>query len=228
MKQYHMFDLIWPGATGFAGRQWPRLVRSVSRRLAVCAALMPCLSSVQADDALPARQPDNQSGQVQKPAYIPQGHQMGRYKAFARQTELPSITVTNHTGLEVGGVMELDSTRLTQLSTRGKEALAEQFRVPVAVIDKLVQRLPPSSPPAPEQFAREIRAAVIDYRFLQIEWERYHPPAQGQKTKAAALAALQSGDISKAWELYDGLSRPQPPSIAAPSPPANLRVIAQP
>jgi hypothetical protein len=153
---------------------------------------------------------------------------MQRYKAFARQVELPAITITNHSVLEVGGVMNVDAARLAQLSKREKEALAGQFKVPVAVIDKLMQQLPPSSSPAPEQFAREIRTAVIDYRFLQIEWERYHPPAQGQKAKAAALAALQSGDIGKAWELYDGLSRPQPPSIAAPAPPANLRVVSQP
>jgi hypothetical protein len=228
MKQHHMFILIRAGATGFTGRQWSCLFRSVGRRLAVCAALMQCLSSVQAGDAFPAREPDTQPGQVQKTAYIPQGHQMQRYKAFARQAELPPITITNYSVLEVGGVMNVDAARLAQLSKREKEALAGQFKVPVAVIDKLVQRPPPSSPPALEQFAREIRTAVIDYRFLQIEWERYHPPAQGQKTKTAALEALQSGDISKAWELYDGLSRPQPPSMAAPAPPANLRVVAQP
>jgi hypothetical protein len=228
MKQHNMFILIRQGATGFTGRQWPCLFRSLGRPLAICSALMQCLSSVQASDALPVREPDTQTGQVQKTVYNPQGHQMERYKAFARQAELPPITITNHSVLEVGGVMNVDAARLAQLSKREMEALAGQFRVPVDVIDKLVQRLTPNSPPAPEQFAREIRTAVIDYRFLQIEWERYHPPEQGQKTKAAALAALQSGNIGKAWELYDGLSRPQPPSIAAPAPPANLRVIAQP
>jgi hypothetical protein len=55
---------------------------------------------------------------------------------------------------------------------------------------------------------------------LQGEWGRYHPPAESQKVKADALAALQAGDISKAWELYDGLERPAPPS--------NLRIISQP
>lgn len=228
MKQNHMVVLMRPGATGLAGRQRPSLFWLAGCRLAVCAALMQCLSWVQAGDAVPAREPDTQPGQVQKPAYIPQGHEMKRYKAFARQAQLPAITVTNHTVLEVGGVMNTDTTRLAQLSPREKEALAGQFRVPVGVIDKLVQRLTPSSPPAADQLAQEIRTAVIDYRFLHIEWEQYHPPAQDQKTKVAALEALQAGDISKAWELYDGLSRPQAPAFAAPAPPANLRVVAQP
>ena len=188
--------------------------------LAVCAALMQCLTLVQADDALPLRVPDTQPTQVQKAAYIPQGRQMKRYEAFSRQAELPPLTVTNNAVLQVGGVVNLDATRLAHLSSQEKEALAGQFKVPVGVIDKMVQRLANSSPPSAEQFTREIRTAVIDYRFLQIEWEGYHPPAEGQKTRATALEALQVGDISKTWELYDALRRP--------SPPANPRVVAQP
>ncbi len=189
---------------------------------------MQCLTVVQADDALPLRVPDSQPTQVQKPAYIPKGRQMKRYEVFARQAELPSITATNNTLLQVGGVVNTDTTRLAQLAPREKEALAGQFGVPVGVIDRLMQRLAGSSPPAADQLAQEIRTAVIDYKFLQIEWDRYHPAAEGQKTKAAALDALQTGDITKAWELYDGLRRPLAPAIAAPAPPSNLRVIAQP
>jgi hypothetical protein len=185
--------------------------------LAICAALVQCLASVQADDALPLRGTD---AQVQKPAYVPQGRQMKRYEAFARQAELPSMTTTNNTVLQVGGVVNTDTTRLAQLSTHEKEALAGQFKVPVGVIDRLAQQLARSSPPAAGQLAQEIRTAVIDYRFLQIEWAGYHPPAEGQETKTAALEALQAGDISKAWELYDALGRPPPPTM--------LRVVDQP
>ena len=187
---------------------------------------MQCFSSVRADD-IPVREPDPQTGQVRKPGCNPQGHQMERYKMFARQAD---ISITNHSVLVVGGVMNMEAARLAQLSRQEKEALAGQFRVPVAVIDQLVQRLSPGSPPAPEQFARDIRTAVIDYRFLRREWERYLPPAQDQKAEAktAALAALESGDLGKAWDLYDGLKGPQPGSSAAPAPPANLRVIAKP
>jgi hypothetical protein len=153
---------------------------------------------------------------------------MKRYEAFARQAELHPITVTNNAVIQVGGLVNTDATRLAHLSPQEKEALAGQFKVPVGVINGLAQRFARSSPPAAEQLAQEIRTAVIDYRFLQIEWEHYHPPAEGQKTKAAALEALQAGDISKAWQLYDALRRPQAPAIAAPAPPANLRVVAQP
>jgi hypothetical protein len=187
-----------------------------------------CLTSVQADDALSLKEPDKQSTQIQKPAYVPQGRQMKRYQAFARQAESPSIMVTNNAVLQIGGVVNTDATRLAHLSTQEKEVLAGQLKVPVGVINRLAQQLARNSPPAAEQLAQEIRTAVIDYRFLQIEWEGYHPPVESQKTKTAALEALQAGDISKAWEMYDALRRPQAPAIAAPAPPANLRVVAQP
>jgi hypothetical protein len=153
---------------------------------------------------------------------------MERYKAFARQAELPLVTTTNNAMLEVGGMAKTDATRLARLSVGEKESLAGQFGVPVAVIDKLVQRVASSSPLAAEQFAQELRTTVVDYRFLQIEWKRYHPPAEGQKTKAAGLEALQAGDISKAWELYDGLRKPQAPAIGTPAPPVNLRIVTPP
>ena len=152
---------------------------------------------------------------------------MARYKAFVRQSELPLITTTNNALLEVGGKVKTDTTRLAKLSAPDKEALAGQFGVPVAVIDKLVRRVASGSTPTAGQFAQELRTAVVDYRFLQLEWKRYHPPAEGQKTKAAGLEALQAGDISKAWELYDGLRKPQAPAISAPSAPTGLRIVNQ-
>jgi hypothetical protein len=228
MKHAHKTVLKWPVAASPARKESGTPCRSTFLPLAACAAVMQCLTSVQADDALLAREPATLPAQVQRPPCVPKGHQMERYKAFARQAQLPPVTVTNHTVLEVGGVVGVDTTRLAQLSTREKEALAGQFRVPIGVIAKLAQRAADSSPPAADQLAQEIRTAVVDYRFLQIEWEQYHPPAAGQKTKVAALDALQAGDISKAWELYDGLGRPQAPAIATPAPPANLRIIGQP
>jgi hypothetical protein len=220
MNYTHKAVLKRPGAANLARIGSGTRYRLRVLPLLVCAALIQCLTSVQADDALPLRGPDTQPAQVQKPAYVPQGHQLKRYQAFARQTELPSIAVTNNTVLQIGGAVNTDATRLAQLSTNEIEALAGQFKVPVGVVSRLAQKLARSSPPAAEQLAQEIRTAVIDYRFLQIEWEGYHPPAEGQKTKTAALGALQAGDISKAWEMYDALGRP--------SPPANLRVVAGP
>jgi hypothetical protein len=145
---------------------------------------------------------------------------MERYKAFARQTELPLISVTSNTLIEVGGTVKTEVARMAQLSIRKKEALAGQFGVPVGVIEKLAPCVTNSSSPGADQLVQELRTAVIDYRFLQIEWDRYHAPVEGQQAKSNALAALQAGDLDRAWELYDALRKPLPP--------ANLRIVAQP
>ncbi len=228
MKRDRLFVLTGPLTSAAAGKPWWTSFWRVSCRLTVCGALMPGWGWVHGGDALPGREPDTQAMQARQPAYVPQGYQMGRYKVFARQTQVPPITVTNRTVLKVGEVGQIDTARLTEVSPQQRQALAEQLKVPSAVIDRLVQQLAQDSPSEPDRFAREMRTAVIDYRFLQIEWERYHPPAEGQPTKTAALEALQSGNFSKAWALYDRLQRPQAPGFAAPAPPANLRVIAQP
>lgn len=153
---------------------------------------------------------------------------MRRYQAFARQAELPPITVTSATTLEIGSAVKTDISRLAQLSAREKESLAGQFGVPTGVIAKLAQRVSTTPPPPAAQFARELRTTVVDYRFLQGEWDRYHPPREGQQTKAEALAALQAGDIAQAWALYDALGKPQAPVAARPSPPTDLRIVASP
>lgn len=228
MKLNQIAVLIWPGAADLAENQSVLRCRSAVRRFAVCAALMQCLTLAQAADTPPARESNSPPTQAQQPAYIPEGHRMERYKAFARQTELPPITVTSNTVLKIGGAVKGDAAQLAKLSIREKEAMAGQFGVPVGVINKVVQRGASSSPPDADQLAQELRTAVIDYRFLQREWDRYLPPAEGQKTKVAALEALQAGNISKAWEMYDGLRKPQAPGIAAPAPPANLRIVTPP
>jgi len=192
-------------------------------RLAACSLAIGALVAqgpAQAADAAPVQESGAQAVPAQKLAYTPKGTQMERYKAFARQAELPAIIVTNQTTLEVGGAVKTDLSRLAQLSAQEQAALAGQFGVPAAVIGKVAERSTNNPPPAAAQIAQDMRTAVVDYRFLQGEWKRYNPPAEGQPIKAAALTALQAGDISKAWELYDGLQKPAPP--------ANLRVIAEP
>jgi hypothetical protein len=193
------------------------------RSIAVGALVTQSVNPTRAADALPVKELGNQATQAQKPDYSPQGCKMERYKAFARQAEMPAITAPDKTTIEVGGTVKTDLRRLAQLSITEKEALAGQFNVPAAVIDKLVQRVSNGSQPSADQFAQELRTAVVDYRFLQQEWGRYTPPAEGRKVKASALQALQGGDLTKAWELYDGLQKPAPPS-----PPTNLRIVAQP
>ncbi len=175
---------------------------------------------VHAADGLPVKESGARLSQVQTAYGEPQGRQMRRYQAFARNAELPQIMVRDQTTIEVGEILKVDASRLAKLSIREVESLAGQFGVPAALITRLAQRVSPTPPPDAAQFARELRTAVIDHRFLQGEWGRYHPGVEGQPTRAAALEALQAGDIPKAWVLYDSLSRPQPPG--------NLRVVTVP
>ena len=227
MKHNRIPVLRMPGISGLALSHEPNPGLLALRRIAVGAIIASCLTAAWASDAPAAREPASQATPVQRPVYTPQAYQMERYKAFARQAEMPSIAVTNHTTLEVGAELKTDIARLAELSTSQREALADRCKVPSGVIDKLVQRVSNAAQPDADQFARELRTAVIDYRFLQGEWGQYHPPPEGQKVKADAVAALQTGDIPKAWELYDGLRKPQAPSIAAPAPPTHLRVVSQ-
>jgi hypothetical protein len=220
MKRNDTAGLLRSEFTGKAVNRRVNLCWLAVHGVAVCAIITQCLNPVRASDALPVAAPGTQTATVEKPPYVPQGRQMQRYKAFARQAELPVITVTDKTTLEVGGALKTDLSRLARLSVQEKEALAGQFGVPAGVIGKVTERAVNHPPESAAQFAEDIRAAVIDYRFLRGEWQRYTPPTEGQKLKANALEALQAGDISKAWKLYDGLQRPAPPG--------NLRIAAQP
>src|ERR1035437_549267 len=220
MKQNVIASLVRPDFTGATKHRRVNVCRLVGRCMGVCAPLARCISPIQAADALPDKSAATPAASTQKPDYTPKGRQMERYQAFARQTELPAITTTNNTTLEVGGTVKTDLARLPQLSIHEKEALAGQFRIPTPVIDKIVERAANRSQPDAAQFVRDLRTAVVDYRFLQGEWQRYNPPAEGGMIKTNALQALQGGDLSKAWELYDGLPRPASP--------ANLRVISAP
>jgi hypothetical protein len=228
MKQIQTAGLVQRGAdalTRNASAPWSLFA---ARPLAVWTAIVHCLASAQAAEVVTSRQHDRQASPVQEAPCPPRGRQMERYKAFARQTELPPITVTSNTLIEVGVAVKLDISRLGRLTAKEQDALAGQFGVPVGVIEKLVQQVAIGSTPDADRLIQELRRAVIDYRFLRGEWERYNPPAEGQKTKRDATAALQAGDINKTWELYDGLRKPQPPAIGAPAPPSNLRVVAGP
>jgi hypothetical protein len=216
MRRDLTITLRHSGSSNLAATRRAAPWRLAISRIVACAILAQCLGPAQAADALSGTEPPL----AQKRDYMPKGRQMERYKAFARQAEMPAITVANKTTLEVDGTVKTDLARLAQLSIQEKEALTTQLGVPAAVIGKVVERAAHSPQPDAAQLAQDIRTAVVDYRFLQGEWKRYNPPAEGLMIKTNALQALQSGDISTAWELYDGLQRPAPPG--------NLRIVSQP
>jgi hypothetical protein len=208
---------------GFIGRAMPERLRlglPAIRVFAACVLILQFASLVYAGDPPPVNESATQIVSAPKPAYTPKGHQMERYKDFARQAKMPTIAITNAAVIEVGGIVKTDLKRLGRLSDSEKAALASQFGLPADVIGKLMDRATTNSALDPEQVAQNVRTAVVDYKFLQQEWGQYHPPAEGQKVKADALAALQAGDVTRAWELYDGLQRPAPPT--------GLRIISQP
>ncbi len=186
--------------------------RLPARSMAGCAIVIACMTAAQAADPFPVGEPANPAAPAQKLGYSPQGYQMARYRAFARQAEMPAITAADKSTIMVGGTLKIDVGRLAQLSDAEKDALAGQFRVPAGVIEKLLQRQSDNPQSTAVDVGRQLRTAVVDYRFLQAEWERYHPPMAGQQVKADALQALQAGDLAKAWELYDGLRKPPAPS----------------
>ncbi len=228
MKQNLILVLGRSGTRASIWRQCRALQRWAVCCLGVCAALLQCLMPARAADVLPASGPEGQSTNALKPASAWNGREMRRYKSFSSQAKLPPVTATTNDLVEVGSVVKIDVARLAQLSTWDKQALAGQFSVPVAVIDRVLQRVATNSLPAANRLVQELRTAVVDYRFLQIEWERFHPPSEGQQTKSNALSALQAGDLAKAWELYDGLRRPEPPATTGLQPPSNLRIISGP
>src|SRR3974377_914522 len=171
MKQDQSAILWRPEFAGLALRHKRYPGRLVIRSIAVGAIIT--LTAAQAADAPNVGEPASQAALIQKPAYTPQGYQMERYKAFARQTEMPVIAVTDKTTLEVGGELKTDIAKLAQLSTPQRAGRAVQCGVPPGVIDQLVQRFSSAPQPGADQFVRELRTAVIDYRFLQGEWGRY-------------------------------------------------------
>jgi hypothetical protein len=219
MKQNGMASFMRPGFIGMAVTKGLRPCLRTVRAFAACALVVQCGSLTYAGDPLPVNASATQIVPAPKTAYTPKGRQMERYKAFVRQAKVPTIVVTNAAAIEVGGIVKTDIKRLGQLSDSDKTALASQFVVPADVVGKLMECAATNSAPDAGQIAQNVRTAVIDYKFLQREFEQYHPPAAGQKIKSDALAALQAGDVTRAWELYDGLQRPAPPS--------NLQIINQ-
>jgi hypothetical protein len=228
MKQNQSAIPTRRGAGALAINPSVRLSLFAILALAVPAVLVHCSTSVQAAEVLAAKELDSQAVQLQKPSHVPQGWEMERYKAFFRQAELPPITVVDSSRVEVGGTVKVDMARPGQITGEQRQSLARQLGVPAGVIGKLQQRLASGARPGADECARELRRAVVDYRFLKQEWERYNPPVEGRANRQEALAALEAGDVTKAWELYDGLRRPRAPALGAPAPPTNLRVVAGP
>jgi len=143
---------------------------------------------------------------------VAEGRRQPSYQMFAFRCAPPSITVVNGTTLEVGGRQKIDVRRLDQLTRPERETLAGQLAIPAGAVDTLLASCAKQPPADAAEVAGKLRVMVIDYKYLLERWTQYHPPTGAETVKAAALVALQSGDLEKAWTIYATLSRPAPPT----------------
>ena len=133
------------------------------------------------------------------------------YQVFALRAELPAISALDERTIVVSG-KERSSFKLDEeLRAKEMKAMAEQFRVPATVISAFLKGVGKREHIGAERVAQELRITVIDYRYLNEQWNRYHPPPAQESIKAAALHALEAGDIEKAWEMFVALPRPKAP-----------------
>ena len=143
---------------------------------------------------------------------VAEGRRQPSYQVFAFNCTVPPITVVNGTTLEVGGQQKIDVSQLAQLTRQERETLAGQLGIPVGAVDNLLVggSKQPSADAA--EVAGKLRVMVVDYKYLLERWTQYHPPTGAEAVKTAALQALKSGDLEKAWTLYATLPRPAPPT----------------
>jgi hypothetical protein len=134
------------------------------------------------------------------------------YQVLDHRAALPSMKVAAKGTLEIGGQTKLELEGASQMPVDQKKALAAQFELPVAALDRFLQRLAAQQGMGAEQGARQLRTLVIDYRFLRDRWTQYRPPSGQEKTKTEALQCLEAGDLDKAWAMFIALPAPAAPS----------------
>jgi hypothetical protein len=174
---------------------------------------------------------DPATGAEQTPASVPahiRGRQHPSYQVFAYQLRLPAITVSDTNMVVVAGRLGIQPTRVGQLSRQEIETLATLFGVPAGVLNQCFRSLANDLRLSAEVLAQDLRTTVIDYKYLVDRWNCYTPPSDMQAFKAAALKVLEEGELSKAWEMYRSLPRPEAPIVNAPGAPAlpkGLRIV---
>ena len=133
------------------------------------------------------------------------------YQVLESRTTLPTIEVAAKGTLKLGDHLTLELARAAELPDEQKKALAAQFELPVAALDKFLQGLIAKPGLDTQQAAKELRTQIIDYRYLRERWNQYRPPPGQEKIKTDALQSLEAGDLDKAWQMFVALSPPAPP-----------------
>jgi len=141
-----------------------------------------------------------------------QGRSQPNYQVFAYKTPLPQVLELSNLTVAVGAVV-INLSSANRIPPQDKQALAGLLGVPVSVVQRVLARVSRESGGDPERFRQDLHDTVMDYKYLRDRWARYHPPAESTKEKTEALAALEDGDVDKAWEIFRSLPRPQPPGV---------------
>ena len=133
------------------------------------------------------------------------------YQVLESRATLPTIEAASKGTLRIGDRLTLELARATELPNDDKKALAAQFELPAAALDKFLEDLAARPQVGAQQAAKDLRTSVLDYRYLRERWNQYRPPPGQEKTKTDALQSLEAGDLGKAWQMFVALSSPAPP-----------------
>jgi hypothetical protein len=145
-----------------------------------------------------------------------------RYLCFSNTAILPLIQVLAADGIiRVGNLGTLHLDRLSKMSDQEAKIPAAELGVPTGLVMGVAKMASEEPGVSGAEVARQLRAAVIDFRFLLAELTCFHPSPNEQAAKEAVLLALLNGDLPSVWKFYCGLPWPQ-----APPPPQNLRITA--
>jgi hypothetical protein len=122
---------------------------------------------------------------------------------------LPTIAVLEQRVLRVdGGRLDFSATASPPVSG----GLAKRFGIPLNALKTVVHKLAADDALRGPQLAEALRTVVIDYKFLEAQWSRWHPAGPVLQIKKEGIDALTAGDLDRAWTLFESLPRPQPPA----------------
>jgi hypothetical protein len=125
-----------------------------------------------------------------------EGRRHPSYRVFAAQASLPPISPIV---IDIDGRVKLDLSQVLKISSSQMTLLAEQFAVPVAVLESFQTRWLTNALSDTEQLARELRTTIIDYRYLETRWTSYHPSPRGRKNQKRSSFGFES------WRHRNGL-----------------------
>jgi len=164
-----------------------------------------------------------QKGGISSPPEFPADHNatprqlvfwpQNRYLCFSNAAILPPIRVSDDgKSIRVGTLGNLQLEQLPTLTPHKAKAVAGELGVPTGLVIRVAKAASRDPGKSPADVARQLRGAVIDFRFLLAELSNYHPSTREQPGKLTALLQLQDGDLLSVWRFYRELPWPQAPS----------------